>query len=218
MSVNETGKILNQDEKVIWEGQPQRLPFILPNIVSMLLGIAFIVFGLVWISFTSSDAPWFFSAFAVVPILIGLSMAVLNPLYKVFLYNHVWYVITDKRIIFQSGIIGRDFDYVDYDKVESATVNVGIIDKLFGKNSGSLAIYANRLVSNTTTDQYGRTSTSTSNVPFVLSHVTDPYKVFELFKNISFNVKADINYPNALRPKTDGGYQTEYTDQVSNTK
>jgi hypothetical protein len=47
-------------------------------------------------------------------------------------------------------------------------------------------------------------------VPYTLSHITDPYVVFDLFKKTSFNVKADINYPNALRPKEDTGYNTEY--------
>jgi hypothetical protein len=48
------------------------------------------------------------------------------------------------------------------------------------------------------------------NFPFVLSSIVDPYGVFNLFKKTSFDIKADINYPNALRPSQQEGYKTDY--------
>lgn len=210
--MNEISKVLNQDEQVLWQDQPQFSPYIFSSLGA-------VIFGLIWTAgssvflfalLKSPGVPWFAWGMVILFIAIGLYLLVGTPLYMALAYKNIWYVITDKRVILQNGLIARNFDVVDYDKVESADMNVGLIDKMLGKNSGSIAIYANRIVSGTTTDSQGRTSSYTRNVPFVLSHITDPYTVFDLFKKTSFDVKADINYPNALRPKEDTGYQTEY--------
>lgn len=38
----------------------------------------------------------------------------------------------------KKGVIGRDFDFLDLDMITSASVNVGVFDKLFGGNTGSI--------------------------------------------------------------------------------
>lgn len=209
--MNETSKVLNQDEKVIWEGQPKFLLYILSMIPVIIFGLIWTVMSLGFLLAIAKGHPpvWAFALVALF-VLIGLYMLIFVPIYTVLVYKNIWYVLTDKRVLLQSGWIARNFDMVDYDKVESADANIGILDKMFGNNSGSISIYANRLVTQTNTDSQGRTSSATRNVPFVLSHIIDPYTVFELFKKTSFDVKADINYPNALRPKEDTGYQMEY--------
>ncbi|MEK7608024.1 MAG: PH domain-containing protein [Patescibacteria group bacterium] len=210
--MNETEKILNNGETVLWEGRPQFLPYILSMFPT-------IIFGLIWtglsglflvLSLRQSGVPWFVIALVSFFVLIGLSLLLLSPLYTLLVYKHIWYVITDKRVIFQRGLIGRDFDFADYDKVESATVNVGVVDKLFGKNSGSVAIYANRLMAGRTTDGNGDSHSYTRNVPFVMLSITDPYNTFTLFKKVSHDIKTDVYYPNALRPDENKGYKTEY--------
>lgn len=204
--MNETAKVLNKDENVIWQGKPQYVPYLVSVIPA-------VIFGLVWLSASSF---FFFSLLGKVPVpfmlfvgffvAIGVLITLGIPLYAVLVYKYIWYVITDKRVILQGGLIGRDFDFVDYDKVESAGVNVGVIDKVFGRNSGSIRIYANRLVYVS-----GKNGGGTRNVPFNLAHITDPYAAFELFKKVSFDVKADISFPNVLRPQENVGYKTEYT-------
>ena len=44
-------------------------------------------------------------------------------------------MITDKRIITQTGAIGLDTRFVDFDKVQEVYVKIGVIDKLFGTGS-----------------------------------------------------------------------------------
>lgn len=206
--MNETAKILNPNEKVLWEGQPQFTPFVLSSWGAIVFGIFWSsIVGVFVYTFIKQGVPWFFWAFLSPFILIGLYMLIGAPIFTVLVYKHVWYTITDKRVIFQAGLIGRDFDFADYDKIESATVNIGIIDKLFGNNSGSLRIYANRLVG----ESGSHGTTSTTNVPLSMLHIAEPYKTFELFKKISYDIKSDINYPNTMRPKENTGYQTEYT-------
>ena len=45
--------------------------------------------------------------------------------------------------------------------------------------------------------------------------ISNPYDTMKLIKQISFDVKADVNYPNAYRPASNPGYHTRYdvTDQ-----
>lgn len=208
---NETQKVLNQDEKVIWQGQPQFLPYIVGSFGTSLGGIVFTAIAYAFFTISrNGGAPAGVYWVPGILILFGIYLVIGLPILRWFAYRYLYFTLTDKRAIFQSGLIGRNFDIADYDKVESATMNIGIADKMFGKNSGSIAIYANRLVSGTTSDGRGHTSSYTRNVPFVLLHISDPYTVFELFKKVSFDVKADINFPNAMRPGENAGYQTSY--------
>lgn len=210
--LNETSKILNQDEKVIWQGRPQFRPFVASSAGAIIFGLfPSSIVGIFVYTFIKQGIPWYFWLFLTPFILICLYLLVGVTIYTLLVYKYIWYTITDKRVIFQKGLIGRDFDFADFDKVESATVNVGVIDKLFGKNSGSIRIYANRLVS----ESGNQGTTSTANVPFTMSHITDPYSIFEMFKKVSFDVKTDINFPNVMRPKENLGYQTDYKKKQS---
>jgi uncharacterized membrane protein YdbT with pleckstrin-like domain len=71
---------------------------------------------------------------------IGLILVFGYPIYKFLVYKYTYYAITNKRVIIQKGLIGRDFEIVDFDKITNAEVNVGVLDKLFGGNSGSILI------------------------------------------------------------------------------
>lgn len=134
---------------------------------------------------------------------IGLAVFIGFPLYSILVHKHTYYAITDKRIIIQKGLIGRDFEIIDYDQVTNAEVNVGILDKLLGKNSGSILI--------STAGSFTYTRQGPVNKPYTLSHVKDPYHVFKFFKDVSHDVKTDINYPNKYRPRTNPGYRTGYS-------
>lgn len=205
----ELQKVLNANEKIIWEGKPNSFVYYTVTFFQSLIGIV-IGAGIVF-----SVAPGITGIGGPVSMVIGILFAIAGPMYRMLVYRFIHYVVTDKRIILQSGLIGRDFEFVDYDKIQNATVDVGILDKVLMQNTGTISIDANRMqtVTDSYTDAQGRrhSSTGVRNVPFLLSHVTDPYSVFNLFKQVSFDVKADINYPNALRPAANAGYATNYT-------
>ena len=133
---------------------------------------------------------------------IGFLMTFGGPLYKVLVYKHTHYAITNKRVLFQSGLIGRDFQMVDFDQVTNADVNVGLIDKLFSKSSGSILIASAGTLTYTRQGQVQK--------PYTLSHIKDPYEVFKFFKKVSHDVKTDIQYPNEYRPQNNPGYKSGY--------
>jgi hypothetical protein len=43
-----------------------------------------------------------------------------------------------------------------------------------------------------------------------ISCIENPYEVFKLLKQVYFDIKTDVEFPNKLRPPVNPGYQSEY--------
>ena len=83
----------------------------------------------------SAGAPDEFSLFGSLFVLIGIGIAFGPFLFQLLRYRNTEYMITDKRIITQTGAIGLDTRFVDFEKVQEVYVQIGVIDKLFGTGS-----------------------------------------------------------------------------------
>ena len=101
------------------------------------------------------------------------------------------FVFTDKRIIVRSGVIGIDFKSIFYNEVQSGRVDVNWTDRLF--KVGDIYIKAN-----------------TSEA--VLYDIRNPYILGTKLQTVVQDITTDINYPNALRPDSNPGYKTKYTN------
>ena len=62
----------------------------------------------------------------------SIGMTVGSPILGLMRYQNTEYMITDQRIITQTGAIGLDTRFVDFDKIQEVYVKVGFIDKMFG--------------------------------------------------------------------------------------
>jgi membrane protein YdbS with pleckstrin-like domain len=195
--MNELSKIIGAEEKVLWEGGPVFSPFFLSRTAPL-----FIV-ALTWTGALTLFGPW--SVISKTPhFWIGLALLVFPPIYNYLVFYKTHYAITDKRIIFQAGVVGRDFKMIDFDQITNAEVQVGLFDKLFGAgNTGTIKIATAGTV------QYGRHGKAYQ-VPYELTSITSPYEVFKFVKQVSHDVKTDIGYPNQLRPAENPGYKTNY--------
>jgi uncharacterized membrane protein YdbT with pleckstrin-like domain len=207
--MRELDKVLDEKEKVLWEGKPKFWPFILGgSIVTTIIGLFLMLFMIPFIGFAVYDIIWGshilgFGIFLIPHFWIGIILVIGIPLYQVFVYKHVYYAITNKRVLLQKGLVGRDFEMTDFDQITNAEVNVGVFDKLFGGSSGSI------LISTAGSFTYGRHGQQISK-PYSLRNIENPYEVFKFFKKISHAVKTDIQYPNKYRPSTNPGYNTKY--------
>ena len=215
--MREIEKVLDTNEQVFWEGGPKFWPYFLTGVIPTFL------FGLVWMGFLTpfiavnflpkgdtGEATGFVNIFFfawnifLIPfLLIGLWMLVGVHIYKWLLYKHLYYAITNKRVIMQKGLIGRDFEYIDFDQITNAEVSVGFWDKAVGKTSGSILISS---AGSFTVTRQGQQVAK----PYTISNVDNPYEVFKFFKKVSHDVKTDIQYPNKLRPGENPGYQSNY--------
>jgi membrane protein YdbS with pleckstrin-like domain len=123
---------LKPGEKVIWNDKPVRKAFILPGLAYIPFGIIFLGFSLfVWTT-ALSGAPYF-GYFFLLPFILGAIALMFGPsILQLMRYNNTEYMITDKRIITQTGAIGLDTRFVDFEKIQEVFVQIGIADRIFG--------------------------------------------------------------------------------------
>jgi hypothetical protein len=197
--MEEISQILDKNERVLWHGKPNFLPFVFGSLLISLFGLFFLLASLFAMVFGKMGLwglllPHFW---------VGVGLTFGGPIYSKMVYTYTHYAITSKRVIIKSGVIGRDFKTVDYDKITNVEVNVSIWDKLLAKSSGSILIFTAGTVG------YGRRGPYAT--PYRLSNVKNPYHVFKFFKKVSHDIKTDMQYPNKYRPDVNPGYRTEYS-------
>ncbi len=208
--MRELDKVLSKNEKVLWEGKPKFWPYYFGgSAITTIFGIFWSLFLIPFVGLAVFDIVWGSGIFGWAILLlphfwVGIGLLFGVPAYLWLVHKHIYYAITDKRVILQGGLIGRDFEEVDFHQITNAEVNVGVFDKLFGGKSGSGSI----LIS--TAGSFTQTRQGAVSKPYTLRNIPNPYDVFKFFKDISFNVKTDIEYPNKYRPKTNPGYRTSY--------
>lgn len=196
--------IISDDEKILWHGKPMVFPYFFKyGIFSLLFPILPALFfsGLLNL-FWNYEFNILFAKAGIYGIFV-----IFGILYSIAAYHATDYAITDKRIILQNGIIGRDFTIVDFDKIDHLEVERDFINVVTGSSSGTLLIYAPSLagMNRKTGVAYAR--------PIPFESILNPYDVFKLLKKVSLDVKTDFNYPNALRPKENPGYQTQLVSE-----
>jgi hypothetical protein len=122
--------------------------------------------------------------------------SILNFVRLALVYDNTSYAATNKRLMMRSGFWGIDFKAIDYDQIVNLEVNVNPIENMFGVGTIKAS-------SGGASDQGRRTFDS-----FIA--ISDPYQVFKKIKEVSVDIKTDWNYPNAIRPAENPGYNTQY--------
>ena len=100
------------------------------------------------------------------------------------------YAATDKRIIIASGLVGYTYDSLNYRDIDNVSLHVGLFDRLFG--TGDVIF----------TSEGGNRS---------FLDIEDFDEAYALIQQAVTDIQADIEYPNALRPQDNPGYNTRYT-------
>ncbi len=198
-------QILDENETIFWEGKPAFFPFVFNG------GNVFLAaFGLIWSAMTipflfATSFGWFIPHVYIGPIMI------FGPtLYRFFVYNNIYYAVTNKRVLLEGGLVGRDLKSIDFDQITDVSVNVDLFDKLFNQNTGSIFVM--------TPGAFRQTKNGAVPHPHEMDSIHDPYVLFKKLKEVSHSVKADINYPNAMRPAENPGYNTAVTNNPFDKK
>jgi hypothetical protein len=190
------------DETILWIGKPAFVPFIVQ-------GIPFLLFGLMWGAFDLfflmnilksgfGGMNWFLIPFMLLH-LFPFYGSILNMFRLVLVYPNVNYAITTKRIMIRSGFFGIDFKAVDFDKIQNMEVNVGPLEKLF--SVGSIKIFSGETMSS---------KNGMRSMYDTFKAIDNPYGVFKQLKQVSMDIRSDIQYPNQYRPEDNPGYRTKY--------
>lgn len=201
---------MDDNEKIIWEDHPDILPYLL-NYWPLYLGIAVFCFptfisgiAALWAAF-QMDAPPFGYLIIFIMVFHPVLFLLIAVIARAVQWRYVRYAITEKRIYMESGMIGRDVSTVEFSQIQTPMVNVGLIEKLRGKGTVNLT-------TETYTGRYGRTGVRVS---AALKSISNPYGVFKMIKKMSLDIRTDEQYPNAMRPDTNPGYNTEYNGPFS---
>ena len=124
--------VLARDERVLYESQPNILPFIigplLGFLVFLILGIAYLV--LVWVY---PDPGSTYSTYSCIAILIVfLVISLLSIVISYLRWQHTHYALTDRRAITTAGILGKAIVDCPYDKIQNVTMVQGFLERLLG--------------------------------------------------------------------------------------
>ena len=205
--MGETGNTIER-ATIVWQGRPALLPFFATAFLSAAVGVAILCVTVATLLRAGPQESLPLELLLLAPfVVVGVALAVCFPLYRIVTYVCLLYVITDKRVLLRSGIIERETQMVDFGEVASAWVRTDLLDVIFGFwRTGSLTFVTRGPLTPDRNEEDAR--------PYVLSHVVHPYDVFRFFQRAEYDVKADLEYPNALRPEKNAGYTTTYTPIV----
>jgi len=178
--------VLEPKEKIVWEGVINRKVMIFNLVISLLIvsSISIYLFSKQTLNYNFNNVPKTVAGTAVgsIVLIVGLLITVLF-----FFSNFVKkYVITNKRVLIKSGMIGTDFNSLYFNQIRSANVNVGLIDKIF--SVGTINIDTGKIEtvqSGTGVNQYGQTRTTFSQTRTAfdkLLHISKPYEVYKYFE------------------------------------
>jgi hypothetical protein len=187
--------VKDNNETIYWTGKPAFIPFILTGIPFLIFGLLWGVFDLFFIVNMTGEMLWFAIPFFLIHA-FPFYGSILNMVRLWLVHGNTYYAITNKRLMLRSGFWGTDFKAIDYDKIADLEVNVNPIENMFGV--GTIRAFS------------GNTTSKGSRIFDNFIAVQNPYEVFKKIKEVSVDIKTDWNYPNAMRPEENLGYNTKY--------
>lgn len=193
-------EMLDPGEKIIWRGKPELLPFVFNEgtLALMIFGLFFAgislpitIIGIITI---------IMSLMGLVFMALGMIIA-LAPLWQYFSFQKTEYAFTNRRVFIKSGLWSNNFKVIDYHDIKNFQISIGIFDKLFKLETGTISIDCG---------QIAYTKNGTRLIYSKFQSIKNPYNVFKELKRVSLDIQTDIEYPNKMRPSENPGYQTEY--------
>lgn len=194
----EISELVKENEKLLAEAKPDKFVYcILPSLKMLPIAIIWLIFDGFFIL---QILPMFRTSMAF--FLVPFFAIHLFPVYGVFTsyakrrieWNNLQYGITTQRVIRVGGALGVEVQAIDYHEIDAVNIKMSWLEKL--RHVGTLEIVSD----NTRIDFVG---------------IENPVKIYKMLTKTSFDVKTDIEYPNALRPDENPGYKTRYKDETS---
>lgn len=174
--------ILESNEKVVWQGVINRKVILFFSIfifvVAFVIGSLAFTKGIFDYNLMGQSKRISGSTIGIIVILIGLVISLLSY----FADKVKEYVITRKRIVIKSGLIGTDFKSIYFDQIKNIIVDVGIIGKIF--NTGTIKIDIGKTETFSTgggytNRRYSSPQVQTTTMYDYLKHIDNPYGVYK---------------------------------------
>ena len=211
--------MVGRDEKILWQGRPNKRCFILEGIFNPLLP-----FAIIWTLFDSTFIfsiltgiktggitmqtvafPLLFFLFHMMPVWIYLA-----GIFFIFRrYRHTEYIITDKGVYISGGLFSYTCNMKPFTEFARVNIHRGIIDQIIGV--GDVILTSNNVAdfySDSNVKINGRPATT--NIGLTIADIANYREVFEIIKKLQEDIYTDTMYPNDLRPEENHGYRTQY--------
>lgn len=185
--------VLSEGESLLWSGKPKKNAFITKRTITMMpIAIVWLLFDSTFImaAFQDGESTLFmipFFALHLMPVWIWIG----NMITASRRWKNTMYYVTNRRMVIQSGYWAVNEVSLFYKEVEHAQVHIGLVSKLFQTGS----IWFN--------GDYRKNG-------FVFEELENPNEAYRKIQKIILDIQTDMEYPNALRPEINEGYNTEY--------
>lgn len=200
--IEELKTIVGSDEKILYEGKPNKKCYIFESIFNPLLIVAifwgFIDFGILGGAFLSGNFGN--TALFLIPFMLIHMMPVWiylgGILFTAVRYKNTAYIVTDRAIYVSGGVFTRNINAKPFAELSHINLHRGVFDQMF--NVGDIIATTNQK------DQNGRS------VTISIASISNYIDVYNMVKKLQTDIYTDVMYPNAKRPKENPGYNTEY--------
>ncbi len=199
---NELRMLVSSNEKILYEGKPNKACFIFETVFNPLLPIAIVwaifdfgIFGSTILSGALDEMSFFVIPFLLLhlmPVWIYLG----GILFSARKYRNTQYIVTDRAIYVSRGIFTRNINVKPFAELSHIDLHRGIFDQMF--KVGDIIATTNQL------DKNGKSAA------IRLDSISNYVEVYNLIKKLQIDVYTDVMYPNAMRPSQNPGYNTEY--------
>jgi membrane protein YdbS with pleckstrin-like domain len=180
--VEQIKAILEPKEQIVWQGAINKkvITFYFFLAVIIVTLISYFIFSQEIIDYTSNGVPKSIagSTVGLVLFLFGILISVFSFLSKLV----IEYIITNKRVVIKSGLIGTDFNAIYLNEVRTVNVNVGLIDKIFSVGTVNIDVgKVETVTSGSGNDRQSGVRTAYEK----LLHIDSPYEVYKHFLSSS---------------------------------
>lgn len=190
--------VLAAGEAVLWHGKPKRSAFLAVKSLTLLpIAVIWLCLDLNVLipSLAAKEMLLFiipFFALHLMPVWIWLASAISAARR----WKNTAYYVTNRRIILQSGFFAVNETSLFYKDLRNVQMRIGLLNKLF--HTGSIVLDG------------GILNRQDGKKPLVIENLEQPYEVYNQIQKIILDMQTDMEYPNALRPGENPGYQTDY--------
>lgn len=198
----ELKRLIGDNEKILYEGKPDKKCFLFESIFNPLLIVAIIwaVFDFSMIKATFMDNSEEGYLYFMIPFLLFHMMPVWLYLGGVLLsrkkHKNTQYIVTDHAVYVSGGIFSKYFHTKPFAEMSHVNLHRGVFDQIF--HVGDIILTTNQFI------EGNRTATIS------LSSISDYAEVYKIVSKLQKDIYTDTMYPNDKRPPENHGYQTEY--------
>ena len=200
--IEELKAIIGSNEKILYEGKPNKKCYIFESIFNPLLPFALlwgiIDFGILGATLFTQDSDEM--SFFIIPFMLLHLMPVWiylgGVLFTTRRYKNTAYIVTDRAIYVSGGVFTRNINAKPFAELSHINLHRGVFDQMF--NVGDIIATTNQLTQN------GKSTTIS------IASISNYIEVYNIVKKLQTDIYTDVMYPNAKRPSENPGYNTEY--------